>query len=579
MPTKWSTTLIPTSRQVPSEAEVPSHQLMLRAGLIRKVGAGIYDYLPLGLRSLHKAMQIVRVEMARAGAVELLLPTLQPLELFEQTGRRQDYGQNLFTLKDRHGREHALGPTHEEVITELIGAYVQSYKQLPLTLYQIQTKFRDEFRPRFGVLRSREFQMKDAYSFHLDVESLNETYQLQYDAYCRIFDRCGLPYRIVEAESGPIGGSASHEFMVPSPTGEDTILESDRDNYAANVEKCETGPREHCLDGDPTGELDKVHTPDCASIEDVCAFMKVKPKHMLKTLVCQSDAGTIIAVVRGDHDLNEGKLRTACGCAVSLADEEAAGESPFTIGFVGPHAVVDQDARLVVDPDAARAQFWASGANEVDHHVKHFNWKRDVLDHIEADRITVADIRNAIDGDPSPENDGGTLRETKGIEIGHVFKLGSKYSDAMGVTVLDEDNQRKSLIMGCYGIGVNRLLAAAIEGPSGHDDNGIIWPASLAPYAVIITPIKYAGDVKEAADRLACELEKRGFDVLLDDRDERPGVKFNDADLIGIPLRITIGDKNLKDRNVEVKPRRADKAEIVPLDLATERTAELLSTL
>ena len=553
---------------------------MLRAGLIRKLSAGVYDYLPLGLRSLTKAMQIVRDEMNAAGAVEVLLPAIQPVELFNATGRRADYGDNLFTLKDRHGRELALGPTHEEVITEMVGACVESYKQLPLTLYQIQTKFRDEFRPRFGVLRSREFQMKDAYSFHLDVESLNETYQLQYDAYCRIFDRCGLPYRIVEAESGPIGGSASHEFMVPSPTGEDTILESDRDNYAANVEKCETGTREHCLDGDPTGELDKVHTPDCASIEDVCAFMKVKPRQMLKTLVCQSDGGTIVAVVRGDHDLNEGKLRTACGCAVSLADEAAASESPFTIGFVGPHAAVGRDdVKLVVDPDAAQAQFWASGANEVDHHVKHFNWKRDVLDRIDADRITVADIRNAVDGDPSPKNDGGTLRETKGIEIGHVFKLGSKYSDAMGVTVLDEDNQRRPLIMGCYGIGVNRLLAAAIEGPSGHDDNGIIWPASIAPYAVIITPIKYAGDVKEAADRLAGELEDLGFDVLLDDRDERPGVKFNDADLVGIPLRITIGDKNLKEGNVEVKPRPADKAEIVSLSSAAARAAELLSTL
>ena len=580
MPTKWSNTLIPTQRQVPGEAEVPSHQLMLRAGLIRRLGAGVYDYLPLGVRSLHKAMQIVREEMDNAGAVEVLLPALQPIELFDKTGRRDDYGDNLFTLKDRHGREHALGPTHEEVITTLVGACVESYKQLPLTLYQIQTKFRDEFRPRFGVLRSREFQMKDAYSFHIDLESLNETYQRQYDAYGRIFDRCGLACRVVEAESGPIGGSASHEFMVPSPTGEDTILESDRGNYAANVEKCEIGVREHCLDGAPTGELEKVNTPDCATIDDVCRFMKVKPKHMLKTLICQSERGIVIAVVRGDHELNEGKLRTACGCAVGLAEEDLTRQSGFAVGFVGPHAAVGRDdVTLVVDPDAAAAQFWASGANEADHHVKHFNWTREVSSQLDPDRLIVADIRNARSGDPSPKGDGGTLKETTGIEIGHVFKLGSKYSDALGVSVLDEDNQRQSILMGCYGIGINRLLAAAIEQPTGHDERGIIWPASMAPYAVIITPIKYAGAAREAADRLATELEDRGLDVLLDDRDERPGVKFNDADLIGIPIRITIGDKGLKDGKVEVKPRRAEEAELVPLETAADRAAELWRSL
>ncbi len=585
MATFWSKTLIPTARQAPAEAVVPSHQLMLRAGLIRQVGAGVYDYLPLGLRAMQKVMAIIREEMTRAGAVEVFLPTIIPIELFQKTGRDVAYGDNLFRLTDRHGREQALGPTHEEIITELVGAYVDSYRQLPLTLYQIQTKFRDEYRPRFGVLRSREFQMKDAYSFHLDLESLDETYQAQYDAYCRIYGRCGLPYEVVEAEAGPIGGSASHEFMVPSPTGEDSILKSDKGNYAANVEKAEIGPRESSLDGEPTGDLDNVHTPGCTTIDDVCKFMKVKPKNMLKTMVYRAEDRWIIGVVRGDHDLNEGKLKAACGLAIQMGDETEARDAGFTIGFVGPHVVVGRDdARLVVDPDAAQEQFWASGANEVDHHVKHFNWKRDV-----SAEIHVADIRNAVDGDPSPKDDGGTLHETKGIEIGHVFKLGCKYSDAMGVAVLDENNERRSLIMGCYGIGVNRILAAAIEKPGGHDENGIAWPSAIAPYQVLITPIKYEGQIKEVADRITAEIEKAKSptaplsffhpDVLIDDRDERPGVKFNDADLIGIPIRITIGDKALKDGNVEIKPRTADQPELVPVDAAAARVIELLAAL
>ena len=601
MPTLWSETLIPTSRQVPGEAEVPSHRLMLRAGQIRRLGSGVYDYLPLGLRSLRKAMQIVREEMDRAGAVEVLLPTLAPIELWERTGRRADYGMNLFVVKDRHGRESALGPTHEEVVTELVGGYVESYKQLPLTLYQIQTKFRDEFRPRFGVLRSREFQMKDAYSFHLAADGpggLDETYRKMYDAYCRIFERCGLPYEIVEAESGPIGGSASHEFMVPSPTGEDVILKSDR-GYAANVEKCEIGRREHDLSGEPTGELEEVHTPGCPGIEDVAAFFKkqlktkLKPQNMLKTLVCSSGSGWVVGVVRGNHDLNEAKLRRVCGGGdLELADEAAARDAGFAIGFVGPQVAVGrEDVRVVVDPDAARGGFWVSGANKVDHHVKHFNWGRDVIGPLgdaAEECVVVADIRNAVDGDPAPPPHGGTLRETKGIEIGHVFKLGDKYSRALDVAVLDENNERKHLVMGCYGIGVNRILAAAIErlgdGGCGHDDDGIIWPAAIAPYQVIITPIKYTGAMKEAADRLAGELEAmdvpRGVvDVLIDDRDERAGVKFKDADLIGVPVRITVGEKALADNQVEVKPRAAAKAELVPIDRAADRVVELLGAM
>ena len=621
MPDFWSKTLIPTSRQAPSEAEAPSHQLMLRAGFIRKIGAGVYDYLPLGLRSLRKVMEIIRQEMNAAGAVEVLMPTLQPVELWEKTGRRAAYGDNLFVVKDRHGREQALGPTHEEVVTELIGAYIESYKQLPITLYQIQTKFRDEYRPRFGVLRSREFQMKDAYSFHLAMEGpggLDETYQKQYDAYCRIFSRCGLPYEIVEAESGPIGGSASHEFMVPSPTGEDVILKSDKGNYAANVEKCATGPRKYDLACESTGLMEDIHTPNCPGVDDVCSFFKkqlgskLATKNMLKTLVCRAGDQWVIGVVRGDHDLNEAKLRIACGKPdLVLAEDAEARAAGFVIGFVGPQiAVTRDDVSLVVDPDAGQGGFWVTGANKTDHHVKHFNWQRDVvtakgrrlLRKIKAawedkpgfdpsavptgqfdwnpdEEILIADIRNAVDGDPSPLDDGGVLRETKGIEVGHVFKLGDKYTRAMGLTVLDEANERRHPIMGCYGIGVNRILAAALERQGGHDQDGVIWPTSIAPYTVLITPIKYEGAMKEAADRLADEFEQslslKG-DVLIDDREERAGVKFKDADLIGAPIRITIGPKTLEQGQVEIKRRGEAQAEFVETDRAAGQVRILI---
>jgi len=610
---RWSKTLIPTLRQAPSEAVVPSHRLMLRAGLIQQVASGAYSYLPLGLRVLQKVMAIIREEMNRAGAVEVFLPSLQPIEWWEKTGRRAAYGDNLFVVKDRHGREQALGPTHEEVITQLIGSHVESYRQLPITLYQIQTKFRDEFRPRFGVLRSREFQMKDAYSFDLTVEGLNDSYEKMYEAYQRIFTRCGLPFVIVEAESGPIGGSASHEFMVPTPTGEDTILSSDKGNYAANMEKCEIGDRPRKLpasmspfsrdprsaegsdsdsDADqPTGDLETINTPDCPGIDDVCAFFKkqlgtkLKPGNMLKTLVCRSDKHWVLAVVRGDHDLNLGKLDAAYGEPIGLAEDIDARTAGFKIGFVGPQlAPLRDDVIVIVDPDAAQGGFWVTGANEVDHHVKHFNWRRDVIGPLgeqAGERLKVADIRNAADGDPSPKNDGGVLRASKGIEVGHVFKLGAKYTDALGVTVLDEHQKARPIIMGCYGIGVNRILASAIETVTekfrGHDDHGIIWPTSIAPYQVVITPIKFEGQAAEVANDIYGQLEERGIDVLLDDRDERPGVKFKDADLIGIPLRIVIGDKGLANGEVEFKPRTADKAENVKVDDVIERVVGFLN--
>ena len=470
------------------------------------------------------------------------------------------------------------------------------------------------FDPRFGVLRSREFHMKDAYSFHLDAEGpggLDETYRKQYDAYCRILKRCGLPYEVVEAESGPIGGSASHEFMVPSPTGEDVIFKSDKGNYAANVEKCEIGERPCSLDGQPTGDLEEIYTPGCSSIEDVTQFFKkqlktkLKPQNMLKTLVCKSEQGKwVLAVVRGDHELNLAKLSVSLGSKVSLADDAEARSAGFVIGFVGPGVVVGRrDIHLIVDLDAAQGGFWVAGANKVDHHIKHFNWERDVLapdlkkifkkvhasltgrpgaDNAEKriklgqDEWLSDDIRNAEEGDPSPKNDGGILHATKGIELGHVFKLGSKYTKAMKVAVLDENNQRRSLVMGCYGIGVNRILAAAIEREGGHDEHGIVWPAAIAPYAVLITPIKYEGKAQQTADRLAINLEAAGLDVLIDDRTDRAGVKFKDADLVGIPLRVTIGEKALAAGQVEVRSRRSQEVELVAIDQAAGRVVEMI---
>ncbi len=578
MPTLWSQTLIPTSRQDPADAEVPSHRLMLRAGLIRQLGSGLYTYLPAGWRALHKVIEIVRQEMNRAGAQELLMPALEPMELFAGTKRDEEYGENLFRLEDRHGRKVALAPTHEEILTEAMSAYIESYRQLPLNLYQIQTKFRDEFRPRFGVLRSREFIMKDAYSFHLTVDGdggLNETYDRMYDAYCRIFDRCGLKYEVVEAESGPIGGSASHEFMVLCDTGEDTILKSDKGNYAANVEKCGIGERAWTFDGPATGDLVKVETPGMSTIEDVGRFMKVKPKNMLKTLVYRSNDAWVLAVVRGDHEVNEGKLKDAVEAAVQMADDQAARAAGLAVGYVSPVIANTVDiARLVVDADAAQEQFWACGADEPDHHVKHFNWRRELGDLLDSDRVVVADIRNAADGDPSPHNDGGVLRESKGIEVGHVFKLGAKYSDAMGFRVSDEQQQQRSVIMGCYGIGVGRIVAGAIE--TSHDDDGIVWPASIAPYSVHITPIKYAGELCKTCHDLAAKLEAAGLDVLIDDRDERPGPKFKDADLLGCPIRLTVGDKALAQDAVEFKRRddRQTKGELVKLSEVVDRCVD-----
>ncbi|MFO0836687.1 MAG: proline--tRNA ligase [Phycisphaerales bacterium] len=578
----WSRTLIPTTREAPTDAETPSHVLLSRAGFIRKVAAGVYDYLPLAWRVLTKVSNIVRDEMNNAGSVELFMPVIVPMEFYQETKRHEAYGDLLFKVTDRKGNTSALGPTHEETITEMVKGSVNSYKQLPLSLYQIQTKFRDEARPRAGLLRCREFIMKDAYTFHTKLEGpggLNEAYDAMYRAYSNIFSRCGLDYTAVEAESGPIGGSASHEFMINCASGEDTILKCPVSGYAANVEKCEIGERPRGTFAEPpTGELTEVHTPNLPGIDEVGKFMKVKPDRMLKTIVFQTGGRTpgstapdgvkwIVATVRGDHDVNEGKVKAISGYNVTLADEKAARAAGFAIGYVSPRTVnAVPGTLLLIDSDASTGGFWASGSDKPDHHVKHFNWRREVgtvLD--DSSRVMVGDVRNAMEGDPSPRAAGAKLVTARGIEVGHIFKLGTKYSDAMGLAVLDETQQKKPVIMGCYGIGVSRTMAACVE--MSHDENGIIWPAAIAPYHVLITLMK-SDDARqrEVAGKIACELVGHGVDVLTDDRDERPGPKFKDADLIGIPIRVTIGDKALEQGGVEFKARKdTGKGQVVPL--------------
>ncbi|MBX9737875.1 MAG: proline--tRNA ligase [Phycisphaerales bacterium] len=593
--TRWSQTVIPTLREAPAEAEGPSHVLLLRAGYIRKLGAGIYDYLPLGARVLRKVNEIVREEMNAAGASELLLPVLLPIELYAGTKRDVDYGDLLFKISDRKDATYALGPTHEEPITELVRGSITSYKQLPVNLYQIQTKFRDEARPRAGLLRGREFIMKDAYSFHSQIEGsggLNETYDAMYRAYSSIFTRCGLSFTPVEAESGPIGGSASHEFMVNCESGEDTILRCPVSGYAANVEKCEIGTRAAgTLTEAPSGELTEVHTPNLPGIVEVGKFMKVKPDRMLKSIVFQIDAGPgaksdgakwVVAVVRGDHDVNEGKVKTAVRAmtgngkaTISLADEKAARAAGFAIGYVSPRTVnTVAGTLLLIDADASGGGFWASGSDKPDHHVKHFNWRREVgakLD--DAGYVKIADVRNAIVGDPSPRADGAKLEAARGIEVGHIFKLGTKYSEAMDLNILDETQQRRPVIMGCYGIGVSRTLAATVE--QNHDANGIKWPLPLAPYHVLITLMKFDDEqTRSTASDIARQLAAIGLDVLIDDRDERPGVKFKDADLIGVPIRLTLGEKALAAQSVEFKLRNDDgKGDLCPLSEVVQRCA------
>jgi prolyl-tRNA synthetase len=554
--------LLSTVRETPAEAETVSHQLMLRAGMIRKLAAGIYTWLPLGLRVLRKVENIVREEMNRAGAQELLMPAVQPAELWQESGRWDQYGPELLRLKDRHQREFCFGPTHEEVITDLIRREIKSYRQLPANFYQIQMKFRDEIRPRFGVMRAREFLMKDAYSFHIDTASLRETYQVMHDTYSRIFRRVGLEFRPVAADTGSIGGSNSHEFHVLADSGEDAIAICSQCDYAANVELAQALPPlgKRPAPGRP---MQTVDTPGQHTIEEVSKFLKIDPKQTLKTLLVRGTGGVIALVVRGDHELNEvkaAKLPQVMKPLMFVTPGEvelAAGCEPGSIGPVGLKIPV------IADESAARLADFVCGANVSGKHLLNVNWGRDAAEPI------VADLRKVIEGDPCPDSGqaqcSGTLGIRRGIEVGHIFELGTKYSEAMQATVLDEAGKSVVMPMGCYGIGVSRVVAAAIE--QNHDDNGIIWSDAIAPFQIALVPIGYnkSDKVRETINQLYGELIHAGFDVLLDDRDERPGVIFADMDLIGIPHRLVIGEKGLAKGAVEYKGRRDKTVRELPL--------------
>ncbi|SDK25940.1 prolyl-tRNA synthetase [Pseudomonas delhiensis] len=550
--------LLSTLKETPADAVVISHQLLLRAGMIRKLASGLYTWLPMGLRVLRKAETIVREEMNAAGALEVLMPAVQPAELWQESGRWQQYGPELLRLKDRHDREFCVGPTHEEVITDLARNELSSYKQLPINFYQIQTKFRDEIRPRFGLMRGREFIMKDAYSFHMNQESLQQTYDGMYTAYCKIFTRLGLDFRPVQADNGSIGGSGSHEFHVLANSGEDDIVFSDSSDYAANIEKAEAIPRE-TVRGAATEELRLVDTPDTKTIADLVEKFGLAIEKTIKTLVVRgAEEGKLVAlVVRGDHELNEIKAANLPQVAspLQMASEAeikaAIGAAP---GSLGP---LNLPLPCIVDRSVALMSDFAIGANLDDKHYFGVNWERDLP------LPEVADLRNVVAGDPSPDGK-GTLVIRRGIEVGHIFQLGTKYSEAMGLSVLSEQGKPVTLIMGCYGIGVSRVVAAAIE--QNNDERGILWPAALAPFQVAIVPLKYETEsVRAATDKLYAELTAAGYEVLLDDRDKKtsPGVKFADMELIGIPHRIVVSDRGLGEGTLEYKGRRDSESQNV----------------
>lgn len=557
---KLSQYYLPTLKETPVEAEIISHQLMLRAGLIKQTASGIYSWLPLGMKVYKKVEQIVREEMNAIGALEVDLPSAQPAELWQASGRWQDYGPELLRFKDRHERDYCLGPTHEEVVTDLIKGVVTSYKQLPLTLYQVQKKFRDEVRPRFGVMRGREFLMKDAYSFHADLASLQKTYADMSGAYHRIFERIGLAFRAVSADSGSIGGDSSHEFHVLAETGEDAIAFSTQSSFVANIEKAECLAPETAHFPDVVA-LEKVHTPNCKTIDEVCAFLNADVKSSIKTLVVEGEDGELIGLcLRGDHSLNEVKAEKIAGVKQPLTMAEPAKIAEVlgcSIGSIGP---VGFTGKIVVDRSCFVEQAICCGANDDDYHYTGMNWARDV-----GDSVQVADIRNIEAGDPSPDGQ-GTIEIRRGIEVGHIFQLGNKYSATMNLTILDEAGKAIVPEMGCYGIGVTRIVAAAIE--QNHDAQGIIWPEAITPFSVAIAPINYGKSeaVTAAADALYQTLRAQGIDVCLDDRGKRPGVMFSELELIGIPHRIVIGDKTLADNEVEYKGRRDDSAQRIAMD-------------
>jgi len=547
-----------TFKETPAEAEIVSHQLMLRANLIRRLASGLFSWMPLGLRVLRKVEDVIREEMDAAGAFELLMPAIQPAELWRESDRWDRYGNLLLRMRDRHDREFCFGPTHEEVITDIARRELKSYRQLPVNFYQIQTKFRDEIRPRFGVMRAREFIMKDAYSFHMDQPSLDDGYQRMADAYTRIFTRLGLKFRPVDAHSGEIGGSKSQEFHVLADSGEDAIAWCEADNFAANVELAPALPPETPRAA-ATRAMERVATPNVKTIDDICGFLSIAPERCLKTLIVDGADGGLVALgIRGDHELNAVKAARldAVASPLSLAEPErvlAAVGCPT--GFVGP---VGLDIPLIVDHSAATLADFACGANEADAHLVGVNWNRDLPE------PATADLRNVVDGDRSPG--GGTLAIVRGVEVGHIFQLGDKYSRALNATVLDGDGQETAMLMGCYGIGVTRIVGAAIE--QNHDDDGIIWPEPMSPFAatlLILNP-KKSPEVTEKADKIYDELRDAGIEVLLDDRDARPGVKFADADLIGIPHRLVLGERGLRDGIVEYRNRRSRDEDRIPLD-------------
>ena len=570
---RYSKAFIPTVKEVPADAEIPSHQLMIRAGLMRKLASGTYTYLPLGWRVLMKVINIVREEMEKSGGQEILMPAVQPIDLWKQTGRDVDYGETMARFVDRHGRENVLAPTAEEVVTSVAAGEINSYKQLPMNIYQISFKFRDEFRPRFGVLRSREFIMKDAYSFHSEAACLDKTYKLMYETYKKIFTRCGLKYVIVEAESGEMGGSGSHQFTVPCESGEDIIVQTEDGSYAANLEKAAVDPLPKAKRDKKYDKVAEIHTPNQKTIDEICAFLKANAKELIKTLIYKSNDAKILVLVRGDFEINPEKLRCAAGTSIELADEKAIKDiTGAEVGFAGPVGLAQKVDKIIIDHSVLTIEAGITGANKTDYHIKNVVPGRDFA--VEGKNVIIADIRNAVEGDTYR---GKKLLFKRGIEVGQVFKLGTKYSSKLGAKFLDKDSTEKPCIMGCYGIGVNRIVASAIE--ISRDDDGIIWPISIAPYQVIIVPAGNGEEIISAAGKLYDELTAAGAEVLLDDRDARGGVKFKDADLIGIPIRVTIGAKSIAENNAEIKLRRDKEITKVPLTQTKEKVLQLIEKL
>ncbi|MEM7008017.1 MAG: proline--tRNA ligase [Thermodesulfobacteriota bacterium] len=571
---RYSNYFIPTLKEDPADAEVVSHKLMIRGGMIRKLAAGIYNYLPLGLRSIGKVEQIVREEMNRAGAVELLMPAVLPAELWEESGRWDYYGKELLRFKDRADREFCIGPTHEEIITDIVRRDINSYKQLPVNLYQIQTKFRDEIRPRFGVMRAREFIMKDAYSFDATVEGAEKSYWAMYEAYTRIFERCGLEFRAVLADTGNIGGNFSHEFMVLAPTGEDIIMSCDKCDYAANLELAEIGREEieeEKTSNDSKEAVEEVHTPNLKSVQEVAEQLGVKPSNLIKTMIVQVDQKPVAALVRGDHELSLTKLRKSLGAEiVELATPEVIEEvTGGPMGFSGP---VGLEIRKVADISVKSMGTSVTGANKKDYHIINVDLGEDY------EVSEFFDIRVASDGDKCPSCDSASLVSTRGIEVGHVFMLGTKYSEAMKATFVDSDGKEKPFIMGCYGIGIGRTVAAAIE--QNHDEGGMIFPKALAPFQVTVLPLKVKDEhIMSESERIYSELIEAGYEAIIDDRDVGPGFKFKDAELIGVPIIVAVGPRTIKEGEAEVKVRKTADTRNIKLKVVVDEVQELLKSI